>query len=94
MLFLLALLATSASGGPAEGADEVELALHSDNLVPVVVLSLEVPRGLWVDVEGLCEELSVEAGEDVVAVALLALLLLLLLSSLLLRVKLVLWVAS
>lgn len=58
--FLLAL---------AEWADEVELALHLDNLVPVVVQSLEPVDDLFVDVQSLSEHLSVEAGKEVFAVA-------------------------
>lgn len=92
------------------GLDEVEVAPYPDDLVPVVVLSLEVPGSLFVDVEGLGEELCVESGEDVVAVSLLFLLsgtsewllmlsgtpLLTLLAGLALAllVKLILWVTS
>lgn len=72
-LLLLSLLVLTLLLSPW-GLDEVKVAPYPDDLVPVVVLSLEVPGSLFVDVEGLGEELCVEAGEDVVAVSLLFLL--------------------
>lgn len=107
-LLLFSLLVLTLLSSPW-GLDGVEVAPYPDDLVPVVVLSLEVPGSLFVDVEGLGEELCVEAGEDVVAISLLFLLSgtsewLLVLSgtsewllaglALALLVKLILWVTS